>query len=370
MYSLGKVKLMKKVYIILQNGQVFEGRSFGADGRVVGEITFNTGVVGYLENLTDPSNYGQIVVSTFPLIGNYGVIKEDLQSDKIQVGAFVVREISEDPSNYRCDGRLDTYLKENNVVGVCGVDTRAITKILREYGNMNAVITDTLPDPIVPDDLLTHKIENPVEKVTRSDVLHIEKEGAKYKVALYDLGARRDLIDSLLNMDCSVTVFPAYTPASEILEGGFDGVVLSDGPGDPKDNIKITLEIRKIFSKLPILAIGLGHQMLALCAGAITRKLKYGHRGSNQPVLDKLSGRVYITEQNHGYTVNHATLPTFAHIRYSNKNDNTVEGIDYEGRYAISCQFRPDANTKNKDARVMFDRFCDLMDSFNEQEDR
>lgn len=359
---------MKKVYIILQNGHVFEGRSFGADGRVVGEITFSTGMVGYLETLTDPSNFGQIVVSTFPLVGNYGLIESDLQSGKIHPKAFVVREICDNPSNYRCEGRIDSWLKENGIVGVCGVDTRAITKILREYGNMNAVITDTLPEPIVPDDLLTHELVNPVAEVTRNDVAYFECENAKYNVALYDFGTKKDVIDSLINMGCNVTVYPAYTPASEILGGNFDGVVLSEGPGDPKDNIKITLELRKIFSQLPILGIGLGHQLLALSAGAITRKLKYGHRGANQPVLDRVSGRVYITEQNHGYTVAHATLPVFAKIRYSNKNDNTVEGLDYEGKYAISCQFHPEALSKSRDNRVMYDRFVSLMDEFKNKE--
>lgn len=361
---------MKKVYIILQNGHVFEGRSFGTDGRVVGEITFSTSMVGYIESLTDPSSYGQILVSTFPLIGNYGINKFDMQSDKIHAKALVVRECCEDPSNYRSEGRLDAWLKENNIVGVCGVDTRAITKILREYGNMNAVITDTLPDPIVPDDLLTYETENPVFEISTKEKKVYKAENEKYNVALLDLGVRKDTIDSLLNLGCSVTVFPASTQANEILNGSFDGLVLSEGPGDPRDNIKITLEIRKLFSSMPILGIGLGHQLLAASQGAITRRLKYGHRGSNQPVLDKLTGRVYITSQNHGYTVSHATLPTYAKIRYANKNDNTIEGIDYEGKHAISCQFHPEATSRSKDNRVMYDRFISVMENFKNGEDK
>ena len=361
---------MKKVYIILQNGHVFEGRSFGADDRVVGEIVFTTGVVGYLETLTDPANYGQIIVGTFPLIGNYGVIPADMQSEKLYPKAYVVREFCEEPSNYRCEGTLDAWLKANGVVGVCGVDTRAITKIIREYGVMNAIITDTLPDPIVPDEVLTYKVEDAVMSVTRKEVEKFTCDNAKYNVALYDFGTQKITIDSLLNMGCNVTVFPADTPASTILEGNFDGVVLSDGPGNPKDNIKITLELRKIFGQLPIFGISLGHQLLSTAAGAITAKLKYGHRGGNQPVRDVKSGRVYITSQNHRYTVLPATLPSFASIRYVNHNDGTVEGIDYADKYAITCQFMPEATSRSRDNRVMYERFVALMDEFKNKEEK
>ncbi len=361
---------MKKVYIILQNGHVFEGRAFGADGRVVGEIVFTTGVVGYLETLTDPSLYGQIVVGTFPLVGNYGVIPADMQSGKIHPKALVVREFCDEPSNYRCEGTIDSWLRENGVVGVSGVDTRALTKIIREYGVMNAIITDTLPDPIVPDEVLTYKVEDAVMSVTRKNIEKYTCEGAKYNVALYDFGTQKITIDSLLNIGCNVTVFPADTPASAILEGNFDGVVLSDGPGNPKDNIKITLELRKIFGQLPILAISLGHQLLATAAGAITAKLKYGHRGSNQPVRDVKTGRVYITSQSHRYTVLPATLPSYASIRYTNHNDGTVEGIDYADKYAITCQFLPEATSRSRDNRVIYERFVALMNEFRIKEDK
>ena len=363
-------RFMKKVYVILQNGHVFEGRSFGADGRVVGEIVFTTGVVGYLETMTDPSYYGQIVVGTFPLIGNYGVIPADMQSNKLYPKAYIVREFSDEPSNYRCEGTIDSWLKENGVVGVCGIDTRALTKIIREYGVMNAIITDTLPDPIVPDEVLTYKVEDAVMSVTTKEIETYACESSKYNVALYDFGVKKITIDSLLNMGCNVTVFPADTSAATILEGNFDGVVLSDGPGNPKDNIKITLELRKIFGQLPIFGISLGHQLLATAAGAITAKLKYGHRGGNQPVRDVKLGRVYITSQAHRYTVLPATLPTFAKIRYLNHNDGTVEGIDYDEKYAITCQFIPEATTRSRDNRVMYERFIALMDEFKNKEEK
>lgn len=356
---------MKKAYIILQNGRVFEGRSFGADGRTVGEIVFATGMTGYIEALTDPSYYGQILVQTFPLIGNYGVIPSDFESGGIHVNAYVVREYCDFPSNYRCEEKIDEWLKKNNIIGVCDVDTRALTEIIREYGVMNAYITDTLPDPLVPDDVLTYSVKNAVASVScKKTEFYPSDISPLYNVALYDFGAKLNIVRSLTKIGCNVTVFPSSTPAKEILSGSFDGVMLSNGPGDPKENIEIILEMRKLLGKLPIFGICLGHQILALAAGAGTIKLKYGHRGGNQPVKDLDTGRIYITSQNHGYAVDSATLPSVARLRYINVNDGTVEGLEYPSKYAFTVQYHPEACAGPRDSAYMFDEFLRLMRNF------
>ncbi len=333
---------MKKIYIILQNGQVFEGRSFGAEGRVVGEIVFSTGMVGYLENLTNPVYHGQILVQTFPLVGNYGIIPEDALSDKAHVSAFVVREWAKTPSNYRCGGDLDTYLREQGIVGICGVDTRELTAAIREYGIMNAIITDEIPDPTVPDEVITYSVKGAVSKVTCSEAYTVESDDKKHNVAIYDFGVTADVIKNLTKRGCSVTVFPAATPAETVLDGGFDGVVLSGGPcGDPRENTEIILEIRKLFGKLPIFGMGLGHQLLARAAGAGTTKLKFGHHGANQPVKNTSTGKVEITSQAHLYTVNPARLPQSAAITEVNVLDGSVEAIDYSAERAFTVQYDP-----------------------------
>ena len=345
---------MKKIYIILQNGQVFEGRSFGAEGRAVGEIIFTTSMVGYLEALTDPVYHGQILVQTFPLIGNYGVIQEDLQTNKIHASAYVVREWTKEPSNYRCGGDIDAWLKAQGVVGICDVDTRALTAAIRDFGVMNAIITDTLPDPLVPDEVITYAVKNSVEAVTCSEQKTYPAENARYNVALYDFGVTNSVIDSLNKRGCNVTVFPASTPASVILDGGFDGVVLSNGPcGDPKDNVEIILEIRKLLGALPMFAMGLGHQLAARAAGAGTTKLKFGHHGANQPVKNNDTGKVEITSQAHLYTVNPARLPASATLTETNVLDGSVEAIEYREQKAFTVQYYP--------CDIHFDKFVELM---------
>lgn len=345
---------MKKIYIILQNGQVFEGRSFGAEGRVVGEIVFTTGMVGYLEALTDPVYHGQILVSTFPLIGNYGVIPEDLETAKIHASAYVVREWAKNPSNYRCGGDIDTFLKEQGVVGICDVDTRALTEAIREYGIMNAIITDTLPDPIVPDEVITYSVKNGISAVTCNEPKFFPVENAEYNVAVYDFGVTMSTIKALNKRGCNVSVLPATTPASIALDGNYDGVVLSNGPcGDPKENVEIILEIRKLLGSLPIFAMGLGHQLLARAAGAGTTKLKFGHHGANQPVKNNTTGKVEITNQAHLYTVNPARLPASATLTETNVLDGSVEAIEYREQKAFTIQYYP--------SDVHFDKFVDLM---------
>lgn len=345
---------MKKIYIILQNGQVFEGRSFGAEGRVVGEIVFATGMVGYLEALTDPVYHGQILVQTFPLIGNYGVIDQDLESDKIHVSAYVVREWAENPSNYRCGGDIDTWLKKHGVVGICDVDTRALTEAIREYGVMNAIITDTLPDPLVPDEVLTYSVKNGVAEVTCDEPRFYPVEHSEYNVAVYDFGVTNSVIKALGDRGCSVAVLPASTPASIVLDGNYDGVVLSNGPcGDPRENVEIILEIRKLLGNLPMFAMGLGHQLLARAAGAGTTKLKFGHHGANQPVKNAETGKVEITSQAHLYTVNPARLPANATLIETNVLDGSVEAIEYREQKAFTVQYYP--------GDIHFDKFIGLM---------
>ena len=260
----------KKVYLTLQNGAAFEGRAFGADGEITGELVFSTGMVGYIETLTDPSNYGQIVVQTFPLIGNYGMMKSDVESDRAWVSAYVVREICDQPSNFRAEGTLETYLKEQGVIGIYGVDTRQITKILREEGAMNARVSKK---PLTEEEIKAmsaFRIENAVKTVAKNEKGFYQTENANYTVALWNFGARRSMIDNLLAQGCNVIDMPATSTAEEILATGAHGVVLSDGAGNPAENTEIIAEIAKLVGKKPIFGIGLGHQLLALALGAKT----------------------------------------------------------------------------------------------------
>ena len=357
---------MKKVYLILQNGKIFEGRAFGADGRVCGELVFSTGVTGYLQSLTDPCYYGQILVQTFPLIGNYGIVPEEFESPDTHLAGYVVRECCDAPSNYRCQGELDAWLKERGVVGMSGVDTRALTATIREYGSMKAIITDTLPeDNLLPDELTVYSVreaaKGAVAAVSCKNSETFTPANSKYKVALYDFGVKKSLILSFLEKGCSVTVLPYNTPASDVLSGGFDGVVLSGGPGNPEDNMQVILELRKLFGKLPIFAVGLGFELLALSTGASTSKLKCGHRGCNQPVRDLSLDICCLTSQNHRFTVDAATLPPFARVSFININDGSVEGIDYPAHRAISVQFDPEIDGP-KNHRRLVDEFISKME--------
>lgn len=365
---------MSKVYIQLATGQVFEGESFGAEGEVVGEIVFSTGMVGYLESLSDPSYFGQILVQTFPLIGNYGVIPADFESDSLHVSAYVVREVCDTPSNYRSEGGLSDYLKANGVIGVSGVDTRALTEIIRSAGVMNARITRTRPTGKPDAAMLAYRVSGAVEAVSCKAVEYFPVKGngqrmtaadmgeGQYQVALYDFGAKRYIIHCLTDRGCDVTVYPAATPAAEILATNPDGIMLSNGPGDPKDNGEVIAALRELLGKKPMFGICLGHQLLALAAGADTVKLKYGHRGANQPVKDLHDGRVYVTSQNHGYAVDAATLPAWAETAFVNVNDGTCEGIVYPDRNAFTVQYHPEACGGPLDSRYLFDRFIAMLE--------
>ena len=347
-----------KRYLTLEDGTTFVGEGFGAAADAVGELVFTTGMCGYIETLTDPSYAGQIVVQTFPMIGNYGIIQSDFEG-KCAVRGYVVHEWCDTPSNFRAAGDLDAYLRSVGVPGIAGIDTRALTRILRECGTMNATITDAVPADLVA--LRAYAVTDAVASVTCAAATVYPAEGeTHYRVALLDFGAKRNIIRSLTARGCAVTVYPASTPAADILAAAPDGVMLSNGPGDPAENSAIIAEIGKLLGRVPVFGICLGHQLMALAVGGRTVKLKYGHRGVNQPARDLVGGRTYITSQNHGYAVVGDSLPC-GEVRFVNANDGTCEGIDYPALRAFSVQFHPEACAGPHDTAFLFDRFCDLM---------
>ena len=349
---------MKKGYLILQDGQVFEGVRFGAETDTVGELVFTTGMCGYVETLTDPSYAGQIVMQTYPLIGNYGIIREDFEG-ACCVKGYVVREYCDTPSNFRTDCDLDAYLKEQSVPGLCGVDTRELTRIIREHGVMNAAICDEIPADLTP--IKTYAITGVVEAVScKEPTVHPAEGEERFRVSLLDYGAKRNIVRELQKRGCTVTVLPASTSAEDVLAADPDGIMLSNGPGDPAENVYQIEQIRKLLGRVPMFGICLGHQLTALAVGGSTYKLKYGHRGVNQPVRDVEGVRTYITSQNHGYAVDSDTVK-LGKVRFANANDGTCEGIDYPELKAFTVQFHPEACTGPKDTTFLFDRFVELM---------
>ena len=330
--------MKKKVYLTLGNGKVLQGYRFGADGDVTGELVFTTGMVGYDKTLTDPCYYGQIVMQTFPLIGNYGIIESELESAKACVSAYVVREVCEAPSNFRTEGTLDEYMKREGVVGIYGVDTRELTRIIRETGVMNARISSS---PVSAEELASYSIKNAVSAVTVKEA-SVYNESAKTSVAFVDYGAKESAVQFWVNSGVKVVRVPAATTAEEILALNTDGIVLSEGPGDPAENVALIAEIKKLVGEKPIFAVGLGMQMLAIAMGAKTAKMRYGHRGGNQPVKYLGSGRVYVSSQNHGYEVVADSVKD-GEISFVNVNDGGVEGIVYPQANAVSVQFSPEA---------------------------
>jgi carbamoyl-phosphate synthase small subunit len=352
-----------KLYLILENGKIFEGKSFGAKGEVTGEIVFTTGMTGYLETLTDPSYHGQIVVQTFPLIGNYGLIPADFESDSVGASAYIVKHWCREPSNFRSEGNLDTFLKARNVVGLYGIDTRALTKIIRESGVMNGRIS---LDPGTCDkkEIKAYTIRPAVEAVTAQGAAFHKSAESKYTVALLDFGLKSNIKRELLRRQCDVWVLPADSPVPDILSVCPDGIMLSNGPGDPADNPEIIRSLAALQDKsVPIFGICLGHQLLALANGFDRFKLKYGHRGANQPAKDLLTGKVYITSQNHGYAVDSKSIePSIARERCINVNARPCQGLDYLNRPAFSVQFHPEAASGPLDTSFLFDRFIGLME--------
>lgn len=385
-----------KAFLILEDGTVFEGTHIGADKEIISEIVFNTSMAGYLEVLTDPSYAGQAVCMTYPLIGNYGICREDMESKKIWPDAFIVRELSRIPSNFRCDASIQEILAEYDVPGIAGIDTRALTKILREKGTMNGCIT-TNADYVMEEiqkRLKAYDMGNVVdivtcqEKYTLKGTRELSENGplsgsARYtgkkekrpslvkelngkgkRVALLDLGAKDNIARSLAARGCDVTVYPARTSAQEILSDKPDGIMLSNGPGDPKVCTEVIENVKKLYeSDTPIFAICLGHQLMALATGADTFKMKYGHRGGNHPVKDLAMGRVYISSQNHGYVVDMDKLDErVAKPAFINVNDGTCEGLAYTGKNIFTVQFHPEACPGPQDSGYLFDRFIQMME--------
>lgn len=356
---------LKKAILALEDGTIFEGENFGADGEVIGEVVFNTGMTGYQEVLTDPSYSGQIVTMTYPLIGNYGVNPDDVESSKPQVRGFIVREICTAPSNWRTTETLNEYLVRNNIIGIQGIDTRALTRILREKGTMKGMIStkDRFEFREKEKDIKGYEIKNPVDEVTTLKVKIIE--GTGYTVALIDLGVKLNIIRSLQKRNCKVIVLPANSSANEIMKYNPDGVVFSNGPGDPKDCAVVIETIKELYGKIPMMGICLGHQIMALAAGADTGRLKYGHRGCNHPVKDIDKDLTYITSQNHGYTILESSLNNKRMVvSHRNMNDDTIEGMKYLDAPVFTVQFHPEASPGPNDNAYLFDEFMEMIKQF------
>lgn len=361
--------MSKTAYLILENGKVFEGKSFGAEKEVTGELVFTTAMTGYLETLTDPSYYGQVVMQTFPLIGNYGVIPSDFESAQPALRAYVVRNRCQEPSNFRCEGTLDTFLKACGIPGMYDLDTRALTRIVREYGVMNCKLVYSLANKEQDlKEIASYRVTDAVRSVTKNGQERFCAQEPRYNVVLWDFGAKDNIRRELVKRGCNVTVVPSYTTAQQIKDLHPDGIMLSNGPGNPADNVAVIEQLRILCEeKIPTFGICLGHQLLALSQGAKTEKLKYGHRGANQPATDTQTGRVYITSQNHGYAVVGESLPANARESYKNANDGTCEGVEYLDMPAFSVQFHPEACGGPLDTGFLFDRFLSMMDEKNRQ---
>ncbi|MBQ3150325.1 MAG: glutamine-hydrolyzing carbamoyl-phosphate synthase small subunit [Clostridia bacterium] len=353
-----------KRFLILEDGTVFSGYAFGAPGEVIAEIVFNTSMTGCIEMLTDQCYYGQGIVQTFPLAGNYGIISEDAEADKTGASAFIVREYCESPSNFRCEEEIDTYLKRNNIVGLYGIDTRALTRILRSRGTMNGMIADH-PSNADLEAIRKYKAVDAVKNVSTKEVVNYKSEEGKYKVALLDYGVRNNVISSLVERGCDVVRLPYDTTAEDVLSYDVDGIFLSNGPGDPNDVCEAVETIKNLMTKdIPIMGICLGHQLLALANGFKTEKMKFGHRGSNHPAYCAKTDKTYITQQNHSHTVILDSVdPDVAEEYFVNLNDGTNEGLIYKNIPAFSVQFMPNSCGGPAEDNELFNRFIAEMDA-------
>ena len=328
---------MKKAYLVLSSGQIFEGERIGAETDFTGELVFCTNVVGYLEALTDPAYAGQILVQTFPLIGNYGVIPEDLQG-KAWIGGYVCRECCAEPSNFRSEYELDRYLKENGIPGICNVDTRQLTRIIRDGGLIKARICGEKTEEF--EKIAAAQPTGLVKTVSTKEVREFPAKGEeKAHAALIDYGTKLGVIEALCARGCRVTVLPQDVTAQQVLDLKPDGLFLSEGPGDPAENADCVEQLKQLIGKLPVFGMGLGHQLAALAMGGKTCRLPYGHRGSNQPVKDAKGVRTLITAQNHGYAVDAESLKDKAVVTYFNANDGSCEGLEYPEKDCFTVQF-------------------------------
>ena len=353
-----------KAYLILEDGSVYEGENVGACREAVSEIVFNTSMTGYLEVMTDPSYAGQAVVMTYPLIGNYGICYEDMESYRPWIDGLIVRELSEVASNFRNEDSIQNFLIKNNIPCICGIDTRDLTKRLREHGTMNGFIT--VDSSFVVEKILQrikeYSVKGVVKRTSTKEAYSLPGKGKR--VVLIDFGAKKNIARQLQKRGCEVIVVPCDTKAKEILKLKPDGIMLSNGPGDPKENEDIIKEIKKLYdTNIPIFAICLGHQLMALATGANTYKLRYGHRGGNHPVKDLETGRTYISSQNHGYAVDESTLDKNICVpAFVNVNDGTNEGLRYINKKIFTVQYHPEACPGPRDSSYLFDKFIKMME--------
>ena len=353
-----------KAYLILEDGSIYDGKNVGACREAVSEIVFNTSMTGYLEVMTDPSYAGQAVVMTYPLIGNYGICYDDMESYRLWIDGLIVRELSEVASNFRNEDSIQNFLIKNNIPCICGIDTRDLTKRLREHGTMNGFIT--VDSSFVVEKILQrikeYSVKGVVKRTSTKEAYSLPGKGKR--VVLIDFGAKKSIARQLQKRGCEVIVVPCDTKAKEILKLKPDGIMLSNGPGDPKENVDIIKEIKKLYdTNIPIFAICLGHQLMALATGANTYKLRYGHRGGNHPVKDLETGRTYISSQNHGYAVDESTLDKNICVpAFVNVNDGTNEGLRYINKKIFTVQYHPEACPGPRDSSYLFDKFIKMME--------